>query len=334
MHIPSPASVPSPYVPPTGAAWSLLPHTGYLDFDGVDATSFLQGQLSNDVAALAVGDAQWSSYNSPKGRMLASMLLWRASATSYRAFVAADLAPTLRQRLAIFVMRAKLVVTDRSVTGICVGVTGATAGAAVQAALGVAPDAGHGVTHDEVDIVATPDGRVLIHVPTAARDAIADQLAAHATAVEWTYWDWAAIAAGIPTIGAATQDQFVPQTLNWDLVGGVNFRKGCYPGQEIVARMQYLGRQKERLLRLHIDGAVPAIGTRLYSAVFGDQACGTIVNAAPAPTGGSDLLAVAQISATHDASLHLGALEGPVVSLLPLPYAIPAPVAPNRPKLT
>ena len=331
MAMTTPLPAPSPVSAANGAAFAPLPHTGYLEFDGVDTASFLQGQLSNDVAALAVGDTQWSSYNSPKGRMLATLLLWRATATSYRAFVAADLAESLRKRLAMFVMRAKVVVTDRTALGVCYGVAGLAAGTAVRAALGAAPEVGHGVMHGTVDIVSTPDGRVLIHAPDAARDAILQRLVEHAVAADTTYWDWVTITAGIPTINAATQDLFVPQTVNWDLVGGVNFRKGCYPGQEIVARMQYLGHQKERLVRLHFDGAPPAPGMRLYSTVFGDQACGTVVNAALAPTGGSDLLAVAQISAAE--TLHLGAPDGPVLPLLQLPYVVPASVAPNRPKL-
>ncbi len=315
------------------AVFAPLATVGYLEFEGADAASFLQGQLSNDVLALAIGDAQWTSYNSPKGRMLATMLLWHATATSFRAFVAADLAEMLRKRLAMFVMRAKVVVVDRTPGGGCYGVAGAGAIPAVRAALGCAPAAGHGVTHDGLDIVATPDGRVLVFAPAAAGAATLQRLAAQATRVDATHWDWYAIAAGIPVVAAATQDLFIAQAANWDLVGGVNFRKGCYPGQEIIARMQYLGKLKERLVRLHHDGPAPAPGSPVYSPVFGDQACGTVANAAPAPGGGSDVLAVAQISATTSGPLHLGQPDGPALTPLALPYAVPAAVAPNRPKL-
>ena len=174
---------------------------------------------------------------------------------------------------------------------------------------------------------------MLVFAPVEHGDLVETILCAVAQPVERTHWDWSGIAAGVPTIAAATQDLFIPQAANWDLVGGVNFRKGCYPGQEIVARMQYLGKLKERLFRLHHAGDPPQPGTTLYSAVFGDQACGTVVNAAPAPTGGSDLLAVAQAQAVAQSPLHLGAPDGPALTLLDLPYAIPAQVAPNRPKL-
>ena len=318
---------------PAAAVFAPLASVGYLDFEGADAASFLQGQLSNDVLALAVGDAQWSSYNSPKGRMLATMLLWHATATSYRALVAADLAESLRKRFAMFVMRAKVVVTDRTPGGACFGIAGADAIPAVRAALGAAADAGHGVTRDGLDVVATPDSRVLVYAAAAAGADIEQRLMAQATRADATHWDWHAIAAGIPVVGAATQDLFIAQAANWDLVGGVSFRKGCYPGQEIIARMQYLGKLKERLVRLHHDGPAPAPGTHLYSPVFGDQACGTVANAAPAPGGGSDVLAVAQTSAADGGTLRLGQPDGPTLTLLSLPYAVPAPVAPNRPKL-
>lgn len=322
--------------PPAGtdaAVFAPLPAVGYLEFEGADTASFLQGQLSNDVVALAIGDAQWTSYNSPKGRMLATMLLWHASATSYRAFVAADLAEWLRKRLAMFVMRAKVVVTDRTPGGACFGIAGGRALPAVRAALGAAEAAGHGIARDGLDIVTTPDGRILVYASAAAGEDIGQRLAAQATQVDATHWDWRGIAAGIPVVGAATQDQFIAQAANWELVGGVNFRKGCYPGQEIIARMQYLGKLKERLVRLHHDGPAPAPGTSLYSPVFGGQACGTIVNAAPAPEGGSDMLAVAQTSATASGTLQLGHPDGPALTLLDLPYAVPAPAAPQRPKL-
>jgi hypothetical protein len=233
----------------------------------------------------------------------------------------------------MFVMRAKVSVTDHSPGGLAFGIAGPEAIQVTRAALGAAANAGHGVTVGAFDIVTTPDGRVMLHAPATAGDDVASRLAAHATCADATHWDWVAISAGIPVVMAATQDLFIPQAANWDLVGGVNFRKGCYPGQEIVARMQYLGKLKERLFRLHVDGDPPSPGTPLYSSVFGEQACGTVVNAASAPGGGSDLLAVVQRDAAAGASLHLGTTGGPVLALLDLPYAVPAQVAPQRPKL-
>jgi folate-binding Fe-S cluster repair protein YgfZ len=109
--------------------------------------------------------------------------------------------------------------------------------------------------------------------------------------------------------------------LNWELLRGVSFSKGCYPGQEIVARTQYRGKLKERLYLAHLADGAPAPGDPLYAAAFGEQSCGAIVNAAPAPEGGHDALAVIQTSAATEA--HLGAPDGPALSLLTLPYAVP-----------
>ncbi len=317
----------------SAAVVAAVPGLGTLAFEGPDAAAFLQGQLSNDVTAMAPGSAQWSSYNSAKGRLLGTLLLWRAGPEAFRAWVAADLAGPLRKRLSMFVLRAKVTVRDRTSESRRFGVAGPNAGAALHAAFGAAPEAAHGMTVAGCSVVATPDGRVIVDAPNAVADATARLLADHARSVGSEYWDWLGIRAGIPVITAATQDRFVPQTANWDLVGGVNFRKGCYPGQEIVARMQYLGRMKERLFAFHVAAPPPAPATPLYHATFGDQACGTVVNAAAAPTGGSDLLAVVQWAAVADSAIHLGAPDGPMLEPLPLPYEIPPPSAASRPKL-
>ena len=127
----------------------------------------------------------------------------------------------------------------------------------------------------------------------------------------------------MPWITAATQDQFVPQMANLELIGGVSFRKGCYPGQEIVARTQYLGKPKRRLFLAHVDAeASPAPGDTLV-ADGDEQSAGTVVNAAPAPNGGFDLLAVVQTASADSATVRLGSVRGPALRFRPLPYAVP-----------
>lgn len=164
-------------------------------------------------------------------------------------------------------------------------------------------------------------------------EALWRQLAALARPAGYPAWEWLTIRAGLPVITAATSDQFVPQTANLDALGGVNFQKGCYTGQEIVARTQYLGRLKERLTLAHVDGASPAPGDRLYSAVFGEQSCGAVVNVAPAPGGGHDLLAVLQNAARDSGEVRLGAVDGRRLALLPVPYPLPDS-APPRARIT
>jgi folate-binding protein YgfZ len=146
-------------------------------------------------------------------------------------------------------------------------------------------------------------------------------LATHATPVGAPVWDWLRLNAGIPMIVAATQELFVPQMVNLEAIGGVSFQKGCYPGQEIVARSQYLGKMKRRMFLAHVD-TLAAPGDSLYSADVPGQATGTVVNAAPAPDGGFDILAVAQIESARTQTLHLKADDGAALALKPLPYNV------------
>jgi len=118
-----------------------------------------------------------------------------------------------------------------------------------------------------------------------------------------------------------TQEAFVPQMANYDLVGGVSFKKGCYPGQEIVARTQYRGILKKRTVRVRSAGPLSP-GDSVYSTAFGDQSAGLVANAAPSPEGGYEALVVAQLEAIAQKSLHHGSLAGPALDILPLPYAI------------
>ncbi len=277
---------PSPR-PAAGATDSAMlctaPGLALLSFTGKDAETFLQAQLSNDVAALAPRTAQLSSYNSAKGRMLATIVLWRDDGEAFRALVATDLGDTLRKRLSMYVLRAKVAVTDVTHAHALFGLGGAGAKGALRAALGDAPDRGQVLARDTATLVGLPDGRVIIVAPSASAERLRATLDEHAAQVSSDVWRWLGIRAGVPTIAPATQDLFVPQTANWDLLGGVSFQKGCYPGQEIVARTQYLGRLKERLHLFHVDAPPTPPGTRIYGAVFGDQACGTVVDAAPAP---------------------------------------------------
>jgi len=337
------ASPPSSAVAPDRAVLCAAPGLGLLDISGEDAEDFLQGQLSNDIKALASGAVQRSSYNSAKGRMLATLLLWR-EAEGFRALVAADVAEPLRKRLSMYVLRAKVAVTDLSPTHVLFGIGGAHAADAVRAALGAAPDPGRAigdaiatnvatnVATNMATIVGLEDGRLLVATPAAGGEALRVKLAAHATAIALEVWRWIGIRAGVPEVVAATQDLFIPQSANWDLLGGVNFQKGCYPGQEIVARTQYLGRLNERMQLFHVNGSPPRPATKIYGDVFGEQACGTVVDAAPAPGGGSDLLAVLLLRAL-EGPLRCESPGGPVLAQLPLPYSIPPPASPNRPKL-
>lgn len=300
---------------------------GVLSATGADAAAFLHSQLSSDVKRLAGGEGAWTSYNSPKGRMLATMFLYRpgdGTGDRFEALVAGDLAEPVRKRLAMFVLRSRVVLADESGSWIRLGVGGPRAADAVAGALGRAPDRGGVASVDNTRIVALPDGRFLVLAPAPEAAQVFDALARTAVPAGAPVWAWLGVRSGVPMITAATQDRFVAQTANWDAVGGLDFRKGCYPGQEIVARTQYLGRLKERLFAYRTPAAPPDPGARLFGAPYGDQPCGTVVNAAPDPEGGARFLAVVQIDAA-DGPLSIGAPDGPSAASEPLPYALPAP---------
>jgi folate-binding protein YgfZ len=306
-----------------------LPHCALLGIDGPDAASFLQGQLSNDVTALVPEQCQYTSYNSPKGRMLANFVLWQPAPESFRALLPAELADGVATRLRRYVLRSRVTINDLGgETGFC-GVGGPAAETVLRQTLGVAP-AVFGVAEAEgATVLALPGPRYVVAAPVHKAGELRERLARLARPAGFPVWQWLTVDAGVPVITVPTQDQFVLQAANWDVLGGVSFQKGCYPGQEIVARTRYLGRLKERLYALHTTAAaVP--GDRLYGSVFGDQPCGTVLNAAAAPEGGTTLLAVVQIAAAEARDLRLAAVDGPRINGRALPYAVPAPAEPRR----
>ena len=332
MSEPAPIlSPPSPAVVCAHTSWALL------EVGGVDAVAFLHGQLSSDVESLVPGQGQYWSYNSPKGRMLSNGVLWRSVAEPGRVLMAlaADLVEPIRRRLSMFVLRAKVTIDDASKRINVVGVAGPAAAAAAHDALGITPTAWTAVPFgDDTTALALPDGRIVIAAPATRGPLIHAALARNAVIGDADTWRWFGIAAGVPMITSATSDKFVPQTANWDLIGGISFKKGCYPGQEIVARMQYLGRLKERLYAFRSDADDVAAGARLFSATFGDEPCGTVVNAAPDSTGGSVMLAVVQSVAVAAHDVRLGEGTGALLRLLPLPYELPdVATAPRTPRM-
>ena len=295
---------------------------------GPDAATFLQGQLSNDVKALAPDACQYTSFNSPKGRMLANFVLWKEGDAEFRALLPADIAEPVRKRLSMYVLRSKVTVADVSAETVRFGIGGPTAATAVRAALGAAPALFGILRHEGVAVLGLPGPRFVVVAPKATAAGTRETLLRQAMPAPFSVWQWLTIRAGVPVVTATTQDAFVAQTANWDALFGIDFQKGCYTGQEIIARMRYLGRLKERLYAFHADADL-ASGARLYSATFGEQPCGTVVNAAPAPGGGCDLLAVVQIAAAESGDVRADAPNGSLLARLPLPYAVPAAQAPR-----
>jgi tRNA-modifying protein YgfZ len=315
-----------------GAVLCDLPPFAVLAIDGHDAATFLQGQLSSDILGLSADACEYTSYNSPAGRVLANLLIWRAgpnAADGFRALTSADSATFVAKRLAMFVLRAKVMLTDLSPSTAGFGLGGPLAREAVHAAFGAVPAPFAVVRRGNAVVLGVHGSRYIVAVPVAEARPTFAALERHAQPAGIDLWRWLTIRAGVPVITEATRDKFVPQMINWDVLGGVNFQKGCYTGQEIIARTQYLGRLKERLFAFATRAPAISPGDRLYSPAFGDQPCGIVVNAAPAPQGGHELLAVLQLAAAAEGNVHLGTPDGPALTAMALPYAIPERPAPR-----
>lgn len=299
-----------------------LSQLGLIAFRGEDTATFLQGQLTNDVRALHSDSAQWNGLCSPKGRLLGNFLMWRQGEDTCLQ-LAGDLTPSVLKRLSMFILRAKVKGRDASDETVRLVVAGPQAAAAVSAAMGALPEAPmRTATGASGLVVRVGTDKFVLAIEPAQAAAVWQALRQSAIPVGAPVWDWLRLSAGIPMIVAATQEQFVPQMVNLEVIGGVSFQKGCYTGQEIVARSQYLGKLKRRMFLAHVD-ADAAPGDSLYSADLDGQTSGTVVNAAPAPGGGFDLLAVAQVESAKTQTLHLKAPDGAALTLKPLPYALP-----------
>ncbi len=299
-----------------------LSQLGVIAFRGDDTASFLQGQLTNDVRGLHADGAQWNGYCSPKGRLLGNFLMWRQG-EDYCLQLSGDILPGVLKRLSMFILRAKVQGRDASDESVRLVVAGPQAQTAVEAAMGAVPDtAMRTVSGEAGQVIRVGDDKFVLSIVPGRAAAVWQSLRQSAVPAGAPAWDWLRLNAGIPMIVAATQEQFVPQMVNLEVIGGVSFQKGCYPGQEIVARSQYLGKLKRRMFLAHVD-AEAAPGDSLYSADIAGQATGTVVNAAPAPAGGFDVLAVAQVESANTQTLHLKAADGAALTLKPLPYTLP-----------
>ena len=311
---------------PTGEAQPqgvtvLLEH-GLIRVAGKDALTFLQGQLTNDMLAVSGDRAQASGYCNPKGRLLGTFWIWREGDTpadgsggpgaepSFLLACSRDLSTMLAKRLRMFVMRAKVKVEWLDASTVLLGLVGERAIEALTDALPAPvhlPRAGTSV-------------RAIVPVEIAL---IADRVTRFAQAstgwLDTEYWRRLEIESGVARVNIATQERFVPQMLNFELTDGVSFTKGCYPGQEIVARTQYLGKSKRRMFIGQGQGDVPASAQDVHGdAGTSGEPVGTIVLAAASQAGHWVALFECRIAAS-DAALRVGTQA---LRLLALPYSI------------
>jgi folate-binding protein YgfZ len=308
----------------TALVMAPLVHLSLIRVSGEDATVFLHNLFSNDVKKLAADRAQLNSFNSAKGRMLASFQLWRETNGDYLMAVSADIAAAIHKKLGMYILRSKVKLSleeDR----VLLGVTGADlspiADALQPLGLGIPSEIMGLGGNDCGSAIRLSSARLLLALPVTHAIAAWQAISRHgARPVGIQAWMSRQIAAGEPLITAVSQEEFVAQMLNFELIGGVSFNKGCYPGQEIVARTQYLGKLKKRLYRLALANEADP-GCEIFSPTFQNQAVGRLVNIAPSAAGGFEALAVIQ-SSEVEGELFLSSLTGPRLTLLPLPYSL------------
>lgn len=299
-----------------------LTHLSRLQARGDDAATFLHNLLTQDVTGLPADGIRHAGFCSPKGRLLAAFTVWREGASVVLQLPRA-LAEPMRKKLSMYVLRSKVTLTDATEARPALGLSGQNAVTALQAA-GLAVPASNltTATTGEVCVLRLADNRFEVVCPADELARLWPILVTQATPAGTPAWRWYDIRDGLVSIWPATQEEFVPQMVNFELTGGVNFKKGCYPGQEIVARTQYLGKLKRRMYRARADGAPPAPGTPIYGTDTNDQACGAVVDAVMHPDGGCELLAVVQMSSVAAGDVRISSPGGLVLSVLPLPYSL------------
>ncbi|MGB8437091.1 MAG: folate-binding protein [Burkholderiales bacterium] len=306
----------------SGRVIAPLTHLATLGFAGADAEAFLQGQLSCDVQGLDSVHAALGCYCTPQGRMLANFVVWR-DGDDLRMALSADIAGAIQKRLRMFVLRSKVEISMSNADPVLLGVAGPAGARALNDTIGAAhADPMNLYSNDGATAIRLPGERFLVAVRSQRAIALWEELTSTLGAVGTAAWQWLDIVAGMPLVTGPTQDQFVPQMTNLDLIGGINFHKGCYVGQEVIARAQYRGKVKRRMYLAHIAAATAHAGDRVVGGDDSDSAGGIVVNAAPSPEGGSDVLAVLHSASLGDGTLRLNTPDGPTLELRTLPYGI------------
>lgn len=303
-----------------------LSHLGMIAVRGEDAEPFLQGQLTNDIREVSVTHSQLSGHLSPKGRMTACFRVLRLG-DEFHLQLPAERLPDALKRLRLYVLRSKVEVADVSDTLVRVGIAGDCAEQALRGLGLVLPERDADmVTTGPVTVLRLPSqgARFELMGPVEAIGRLWDALSQVTTLGSPDLWALHDIRAGIPNVYRETVESFVPQMVNLQLIDGLSFHKGCYMGQEVVARMQYLGKLKRRMYCGEVDSdTLPRPGDQLHAPEStSEQASGWIVDARPTGPGRYELLAVVEVQVAEGGKVHLGA-QGPILRLRTPPYGLP-----------
>lgn len=316
-------SVTPPAVPtaqtalPDYSGSSELAHLGVIRVIGADAVNFLQGQLTQDVALMGPTQAHLAAFCNAKGRMQASFVLFKRGDDDILMVCSRDILAQTLKRLSMFVLRAKVKLTDASADFSLFGLVGG----AIESIAAPANVYWSKRDFDTSNLVFLYPGarqaRALWCAPAGTPSPSGKELSTE-------IWAWLEVQSGIAMITQPIFEAFVPQMLNYESTGGVSFKKGCYPGQEIVARSQFRGTLKRRAYLVHGEAHM-AVGQAVFHALDAEQPCGLVAASAANPAGGFDAIVSMQTSAASDAAsdrLTLGSATGPVLNVLPLPYPL------------
>lgn len=299
-----------------------LTHTGLIRAQGADAAKFLHNQLTNDFSLLGLSEARLAGFCNAKGRLQASFVGFKRSHTDILLVCSQDLLATTLKRLGMFVLRAQVKLMDASADFVVCGLAG---DAVAEASRSIAEHQAR--VWGKADL----DGISIVHlypadgVPRALWVAPAGTPAPAGAPLTAGQWAWGEVRSGIATVTQAVFEAFVPQMLNYESVGGVNFKKGCYPGQEVVARSQFRGTLKRRAYLAHADAELTA-GEELFAPDDTSQPCGLVVQAAAAPMGGFDAIVSMQISAFEAGGVRALTADGPLLTLQAAPYPLLADI--------
>ena len=291
-----------------------LPHLGIIRAVGADAASFLHNQLTNDVLLMKEGQSRLAAFCNAKGRMQASFVVYKRSAEEVLLICRKDLIPQTVKRLSMFVLRAKAKLSDATEEFQLLGLAG---DAALAALSGASTDPWHRHAVGPVDVLTLYPA---LGQPRALWIAPKEVAAPAGASLSADLWQVGEVMSGIAWVELATFEAFVPQMLNYESVDGVNFKKGCYPGQEVVARSQFRGTLKRRAFIVQSAVAMVA-GQEVFSSLDTTQPCGLVAQAASDGTFHVALVEL-QLSASEQSVLHLGVPDGSLLNILPLPYAL------------
>jgi len=302
-----------------------LSHLGLIKLNGKDSREFLQGQVTNDIKEISSELSQLNGYCNPKGHMLANFLVFQRDNELFLQ-LPAEMLESVLKRLSMFVLRSAVTLTDVSNELIRIGIAGQDAEVLLRDRFPTLPAKPYDTCHDQdLTVIRLPGITPRFEIISTASSikTIWQQLSTNAKATNSSYWSLLDIQAGIPTIYPATVEAFIPQMVNMQLISGISFKKGCYCGQEIVARTQNRGTLKRRMYLAHIPGnQLPCAGDELFSpSAEHSKAAGMIVNAQPTGNGGSDALVMIQSICFEANDVFVRDTEGQKLNFHRLPYA-------------